>query len=1073
MIASPKRIYLTLSSLLAAAVLLLTSSPAAAQTFTITGTVTSESDGSPLPGASVVEVGTTNGTSSDVRGQFSLTVASPNASVTVSFIGFLSRTVEINGQSVLVIALTEDVGQLEEVVVTAFGIERQQRALGYSVSSVSGESLREARETNVANALSGKIAGVAVTKPATGPAGSSRVIIRGNTVLEGNNQPLYVIDGVPIDNQTSGQAGMWGGVDEGDGISSINPDDIENISVLKGPAAAALYGTRAQNGVVLITTKTGRAHSNMLGIEVNSNVTFEDALVGYSDYQTVYGQGSRGKIPENPDAALSTGTSSWGARLDPSLMVLQFDGVARPYALVEDKLDRFYETGVTATNTIALTGGIGNTTFRASGSALNNASIVPEATMDRYTLSLRGTSAFGKKLTSDVKINYIYEDVGNRTRLSDSPGNANLTIGILPTNVDPKSLGIYGGALANDPLREQEFDGNIFSTNPYWAVNNFVHTDNEHRFIGHALVRYQVLDWLSLQGRVGQDWYNTRLTNVTPYGTAYSLRGNMSERDRTNMERNWDFLLAADRSITSDFRVNATVGGNRMDRLFEQLGMSGSNFNIPGFNTIGNTTGPQPNYGYSQKRINSFYGSSEFSFKDYLFLTVTARNDWSSTLPEENNSYFYPSVSSSFVFSDALKMPSFMTFGKIRGSWARVGGDTDPYRLSLPYALGAGGSLGSLGYVATNQIPLAGLKPQETEGVEAGFEVRVLDNRLGIDFTWYRQSTTNQILGTTVVHSSGFGSKVINAGEMLNQGIEAMINTTPFRTPNIRWDLDFNFGLNRNEVVELTEGLESLNLDQARSQNVFIVAQKGEPFATIKGRAYERAPDGRIVMDANGVPKQGPLKVLGVGVPDWTGGLLNTFRYKNVTVSALVDMSFGGEIFSGTNRGAYSGGLHKNTLVGRDVCDQVGWDANPDANGNGTGCWVAPGVVVTGGSVKYDSKGNITEDTRTFAENTTVIFPQSYYQNVASRIAEEFIYDGSYVKLREMQIRYRIPQSWVQKSPIQLATISLVARNLAILHKKTPNMDPESAYNNTNAQGLEWYGVPQTRSIGFNVNFRL
>jgi hypothetical protein len=427
-------------------------------------------------------------------------------------------------------------------------------------------------------------------------------------------------------------------------------------------------------------------------------------------------------------------------------------------------------------------------------------------------------------------------------------------------------------------------------------------------------------------------------------------------------------------------------------------------------------------------------------------------------LPEESNSYFYPSISGSFVFSEVFAVPSWFNFGKVRASWAQVGGDTDPYRLNLTYSLRNHTHLGvPLGQISQNAIPLADLKPSQNEGVEAGFEVRFFENRLGVDFAWYDSRTTNQILSTTVVESSGYGSKVINAGEMKNTGVELMLNTTPVLTGDIRWDLDFNFGKNSNEVVELTEGLESLNLDEARSQNIFVVAEKGEPFSTLKGRAYVRDTNGDIVLDDSGLPLQGPYEVLGVGIPDWTGGILNTFRYKNLSLSALVDISWGGDMYSGTNSGAFGAGLHKATLVGRDVCDEVGYEE---------ACWVPDGVV----NPPRDDEGNITGPG---TPNTTAVYPQDYYGSLAGRIAEEFVYDASYIKLREVQLRYRVPTSWVQGSPIQLATISLVARNLWLIHSEVPNTDPESAYNNSNAQGLEWYGVPQTRSIGFNVNFRL
>ncbi|GIV58284.1 MAG: SusC/RagA family TonB-linked outer membrane protein [Rhodothermaceae bacterium] len=1087
------------------------------QAFPVRGIVLSAVDGTPLPGVNIVEVGTQNGTATDAEGRFRLTVSSPNATLAVSFVGFLTQNVPVNGQSELTIRLQEDVAAMEEVVVTAFGIERQERAVGFSVGEVSGEDLRQARENNVALSLSGKVAGVVVSKPASGPGGSSRVVIRGNTSLEGNNQPLYVVDGIPIDNSNLGSAGMWGGQDLGDGISSLNPDDIETITVLKGPAAAALYGTRAQNGVILITTKTGRETGlGGIGVEYNANVTFEDILVRY-DFQDQYGQGTRGKKPATQDEALAQAFSAWGARLDGS-PVVQFDGVARPYQAVGSNMERFYETAITNTNTLSLNGTVGSTALRASFSRLNSESIVPNSGLERYTVSLRGTSNFGSRLSSDVKVNYVRDITNNRSELSDAPRNANWSVAFLPPNVnvetmkpgycvgdpDPNKIICPQGTDENAEFRISE---SVFQQNPYWSALKFTADDTKDRIIGHALLSYKLLDWLTVQGRVGQDWYKMRRTRVQPYGTAFIPRGSIDEVDWTVQERNFDFLFTADRPLTQDLHLNASVGGNKLRREFEQLSLNGSNFSIPGLETISNASQTSNGFGVSKKEINSLYGSAEFAYRDYLFLTVTGRNDWSSTLPVDNNSYFYPSVSASFVFSDAFTVPTWLTYGKVRASWAEVGGDTDPYRLSLTYALGNFTHQGQpVGRIAQTSIPLADLKPSSLTGWEVGFDTRLFDNRIGVDFTYYFSETNNQILSTTVPVTTGYSAKIINAGAIQNRGVEVLLNLTPLRTARMRWDLDVNFARNISKVTELlgdpacaepfppedvdcTQFLGSFDLGGrsriASGSTMGIFAEVGRPYGIIKGFKYARDANGNIILDDAGLPVQGAFEELGNGNPDWTAGITNTFRYKNITVSALLDISVGGEIFSGTNAQAYASGLHKNTLVGRAECDAAGYDAP---------CWTAPGVVFPDGipfevgdkgrdglgpgDAGYtgpdegEGNGLTREVFEAGTPNTTKVYPEDYYGRIVSQIAEEFVYDASYVKLRQLQVSYRLPTRWLARTPVRMATISLVGRNLLILHKNIPNVDPESNLNVGNAQGTELAGVPQVRSIGFNLNLR-
>ena len=1030
-----------------------------AQDHTVQGMVLSTIDNEPLPGASVVETGTLNGTATDVDGAFSLDVSSPDASLSVTFVGYVSQTVAIEGQDYVTISLEEDTGLLEEVVVTAGGIERKERALGYAVTEVGGEDLREIRENNVANALAGKVAGVIVTKPASGPAGSSRVIIRGASSLGEDSQPLYVVDGVPIDNTTLGSAGMWGGYDGGDGIGSINPDDIEKMTVLKGPSAAALYGTRAKNGVILITTK--KATPGMgLGIEFSSNTTFEDVLVN-TDWQTQYGQGTRGAKPTSEDEARSTVGSAWGPLLDGS-DILSWDGTQQSYSLAPDPVNAFYNTGTTSTNSLALTTANEFSSLRIGLSHLTNQGISPNSGLERTTLSLRGSSQFGSRLSADAKINLVRELVNNRPRLSDSPGNANYSVYQLAPNVDVRTMRCppqnencteLGTDVDGRELHGGLF-GNTYQQNPYWAAHQYTGKDNDLRIIGFVGLGYKFAEGVQLRGRFGGDTYSTRRTGITPWGTAYSPLGGQSEEEYRITEINTDFLLTIDRSLSSLIGLQATAGGNILYRQFEQLLLSGGGgFSVPGLEIVTNQNTRSHGYGYNEKQINSLYGSAELAYNDFIYLTLTARNDWSSTLPTENNSYFYPSIGASIVLSDALEVPEWISFAKLRASWAEVGGDTNPYQLALTYGL-SGSHLGQpRGNIAQGNIPLATLKPSETVGIEGGFDVRFLSNRFGLDFTYYTETSTNQILSTTISSASGFGSQVINAGEISNEGLELLVSTTPVRHGDWRWDLEVNLARNRNEVVELTEGQTSLVLGESRHRGNYVTADVGQPYGSIKGRKYlrqnvptgEGASDcdstGPIVHDEDGLPMPtSDLCVLGNGSPDMSGGIRNALRWRSLSLNLLFDMRFGGDLFSVTNSAGYSNGLHRNTLQGRDVGYIIGDGVNEDGE-----------------------------------KNTVQANPQDYFGRIGGgTIGEEFIYDASFVKLREMQISYNLPSRLFVRTPIKFAQISVVARNLWLIYSNVDNLDPESLYNSTNRGiGLEHSGVPQTRSIGINLNVRL
>ena len=1013
---------------------------------TVTGTVIDDL-GEPLIGANVLEVGTSNGTITDIDGKYSIDVQE-GASLQFSLIGYNSQTVEVGAESMIDITLQEGV-QLDEVVVTALGIEREKKALGYSVTEVSGEEFTEARELNVANALSGKIAGVNVSNIASGPAGSSRVIIRGNSSLTGNNQPLYVIDGIPIDNSNLGNAGMWGGTDWGDGVSSINPDDIETMSVLKGNTAAALYGSRASNGVILITTKSGSKRKG-IGVDFSTNYTFENIINTYNELQRDYGSGNRGLKPVDQAEALDYTLSGWGAPLDGS-QVVQWDGVARPYSAVDDNVSRFYQTGKTWTNTLGLSGGNEIFNFRLGVTNLQNEGVNPNSGLDRNTFTTKVSAKFADRLTATMSGSFISEDVSNRPRLSDAPGNPNYLVWNLAPNLNVEDMKGPNGDGSNEDNIELETDNSIYVTNPYWAAYRYDFSDKKDRLFGNFSLRYDFTDWLYLMGRIGIDTYRSRRRELDPYGTAFIINGRTVETNRTFTETNMDFLLGFDKQFGM-IGVNAFVGGNQMDQKRETLGTSGSEFAVPFLEVVTNGKNQSLIYDIAEQAINSLYGSLELSYGNYLYLTATARNDWFSTLSNinvdgEDNSILYPSVGLSFVFSDAFKMRSdVLSFGKLRASWAQVGGGTDPYQLSLPYALFGQGHLGNpLGRLdpPNGRIPNSSLVPLTNTEIEVGLDLRFFQNRLGVDFAYYDRKTEDDILFASITQTAGYGSQVVNVGQVKNKGVELLLTINPVRTPSFRWDATVNFANNQSEVVSLldptnddlagTNDAEGISQGEARSQNAYIYHKEGYPYGVIMGFEYARDDNGNIELDANGLPMQGNFAVLGNGVHPTSIGLTNSFSYKNISFSFLLDSKWGGDLYSGTNMTLTGAGLHSRTLEGR-----------------------------TDGQITLADGGKTTLEPQNV---------QDYYSRITG-ITEEWVYDADFIKLRQFQLGYRLPSSMLKNTPFAGVSISLVGRNLLLLYSKVDNIDPESTYSNDNAQGLEWFGAPQSRSFGFDLNVK-
>lgn len=1013
--------------------------PAPSSPAEITGRVTDESDMA-IQGVSINIEGTANGTTTDNNGRFSIDVPAQGVLI-FSYVGYVTQQISVNGQSVINIKLLKQESQaLNAIVVTALGIRKDRKALTYSVTQVGGEELTKAREINLGNAFTGRVAGVNATSLATGPAGSSRVVIRGNGSLNGDNQPLYVVNGIPINNSNQGSAGTFGGIDRGDGLVSINPDDIETISVLKGGTAAALYGSRAANGVILITTKSGRAQSG-LGVEYNGTYTWETPVQLY-DWQYEYGSGSRGIAPTTKADAIANGRMSWGAKLDGS-SVMQPDGVARPYVAQKNNLKNFYNTGQTFSNTLSFYGGSEAVNFRFSASNLDNKGIVPNNTLNRKTFNLSVNASLQKKLVFEGNMQYNIEKTNNRTFVADFQKNPNTGAQLIGTNIDVRILD--PGYDANN--YEVLWNDYIYATNPYFAVNRIVNSDTRNRFIGSFSARYNITDWLYARGRFGIDRFNLKGVNIDPTGLAFNNRGSMSTDQNLSQEYNVEGLIGANKTFNK-FSVNALVGGNQMKNTYDGVNLSSGFFNVPFKYFIGNGSQQAFTQTYRQFAINSIFASADVGYNDLLYLNVTARQDWFSTLDINDNSLLYPSAGLSFLFSNAWNnKPSWLSYGKLRGSWAQVGGGApNPYAITLTYQNQAqvSGTGATLQNIVGTTIPNK-LKPYTSTTTEIGLETRLFNSRLGMDITLYDRTTTNDIVNATVPWTSGYNAVALNVGKIKNKGIELLVTGTPLKgksNNNLNWDVSYNMAYNENEVVYIGDGISSItfgqseNTNRTRTENGWIYHFAGMPFGMIAGNRMRTDAKGNIVYNsANGIPLQSPLVPLGKGVPPFTAGLNNNFSYKNLNFGFLIDGKFGAQVYSATN--AYG--------------TQFGVDKRTAENGVREN-----GVKVSG----VDQNGN---------PYSATVSAQTYYQGIWNTITDHFITDADFVKLRQVIVGYTLPKSLFGKMPFQSVSISFVARNLALLYNTARNIDPESSYSNGNAQGLENFGLPTARSYGLNL----
>lgn len=1013
----------------------------------------------PIIGASVMVKNAKEGTVTNMEGKFSLNVA-PSATLVVSYIGFVTQEVKADTQKgEMTITLKEDTKRLGEVVVTALGIKRDRKALGYSLGEVSGKELQKAKEPNVINSLAGKVAGLTVSQTATGPSGSTRVILRGSTELTGNNQPLYVIDGVPMDNTNFESSDQWGGYDLGDGISSINPDDIENISVLKGPAASALYGSRASHGVILITTKKADAKKDF-SVELNSTTTIEKQLTKWDDVQYEFGQGADGKISLTDDRFSSN--RNWGPRIDPGLMMTYFDGVARPYVIIKDNIDGFFRTGVNTTNSLIVNKKTGKTGVRITYTDMRDKDLIPKTHMARNTLNLRTNTTITKFLDLDFKVTYTHEGVKNRPAVADHRANIAKNLMTLSTTFDQAWLKEHYEDENGEYYNWN--DGDVYNINPYWVLHKMTNKSWKDNYKGSAVIRYRPLKQLTLQATAGTD-INYFTFEEFAYPTSPGReRGMLSTKDYKNRMYTAE-LLAIYKGKFKKWDYGATLGGSLYKTDNKTQVVTAQNMIMRDAKTLQSFTEKTIREEIYRRQINSLYGSMNFAYDNFAFLDMTLRGDCSSTLPVNNNVYWYPSVSGSLLFSELLHVDkNILPYGKVRASWAKVGNDTSPYMLRPTYEM----ALNSFGQypmaaISSDVIPNKNLKPTMTNSIELGFELKFLKNRLGLDFTYYNQNSKDQILRMNTSYASGYRYQLINAGDIENRGIEVVLNTRPIEMKDFSWDLNVNFAKNSNKVKELANGVDEFELASARWLGVKVVAKVGENYGCIMGKDFLRNDNGDIIIDGKtGLPKMThDLKVLGNATWDWTGGLTTNVRYKNFSMGAIFDVKVGADLYSMSARSAYSTGKHKETLEGRDA-----WYESEEKR-------LAAGVTSkdwnpTGG---YVAKGVIEQPDGTFKPNDIFVSPQEYWTYVTTQTARPFIYDNTYVKLRELTLSYAFPRRLLGKV-VNALSVSFVARNLFNLYKNVPNIDPDSNYNNSTGMGLEFGSLPSRRSFGLNVNLK-
>lgn len=1059
----------------------------AAQVTTVRGIVTTEEDGEPVIGASVIVKGTSLGTVTDVNGRFELSGLPPSATrLLISYISLMAKEVAIAPQ--VSVTLKSDTHLLDEVVVTALGISREKKALGYTAQEVKQDALVQGKDNNLLNSLSGKIAGVRITNT-QGDVGSSRIVIRGETSIAGENQPLFIVDGIPVDNSQLNARSS--GRDFKNAIADLNPEDIKTLTVLKGPNAAALYGAHAAHGAIVITTKGGDKRQKGIGITLHSStqVSFVATL---PEFQNLFGQGAGGRFSyvDGKGAGVNDGVDeSWGPRLDIGLLIPQFDSpldadgnrVATPWVSHPNNVRDYFRMGISTNSGISVARGDDKYQFRVGYNYEKQVSIVPDAGTNKTNISLNTDYHLAKWIVVGATANYIVYTAPSL------PGSATPSGSNVRSN-SPMLQFLWFGRQVDTNSLKADYTRNWNSSyydNPFWSASYNTQSQERHRLIGDLHAEFRLTDGLNVRFRTSTDWYNDRRKSKVKWGSAGagSPYGSYAEDAYTVKENNTEVLATYIKQLNKNWGIDALLGFNVRNKQYENNYQAAPRLAVADLYTLTNSRDPLiSSNDFYRLRQYGLYGSIQLDYRRWAFLNITGRNDWSSTLPVDNNSYFYPSVTASVLLSEAFGWRSkAVNYLKIRGGWSQVGADANPYQLATVFTSETafnGNPLQSSSTIGMNP----NLKPEKTSSIEAGFEAAFWDNRLYLDFTYYKTDSRNQILKLATTAASGYTSQVRNAGHIRNRGYEIQLGAVPIQTSKgFRWNLDLNYGANSSKVVKLDdEGL--ITSYQLYSSGIQILASVGEAYGTLFGTSYVRDANGNVVVDANGLPKISTTnKTLGKFTPDWTGGISNTFSYRSLSLSFLIDASVGGSIFSNTNKtGKYTGVL-ANTLSGRDA-EHGGLWYYTDAMGNNVRLPESPSYSVSsdglyyaqvnGQSTRVYQDGIMVEGvTESGSKNEEVVSAEKYYHRIYS-IAEANVYDASYVKLREVALSYRLPRLWTQKLHLQEASVTLTGRNLWTIYKSVPNIDPESALTTGNAQGVEAYSLPTTRSFGVNLSVK-
>lgn len=1053
-----------------------------AQSRTVTGKITSSQDGMGIPGVTVMIKGTTIGTTTDLDGMYELNVRPEHRTLVLKYVGMKTQEITLGSQTGINVVMEPDVLQMDEVVVTAIGVTRESKALGYAVQTVGSEDLVRSGSVNPINALSGRVAGVQIVNSSGAVGAASYMTIRGNASFTGNNQPLYVVDGVPIDNQqltagnpNDGENNLLYGVALSNRIVDINPEDIETMSILKGGAATALYGLRAANGAVIITTKKGSFTdmAKKTTVAFNSSITFEQ-VSQLPAMQNKWAQGSGGNL--RPDGTLNPITGVWGPLMD----TLRFDGgdnlyypdgnvvgQSNPGANQDlkvgpyDNLGNFFQTGVSYNNSVSLTGGNQNTSYYLSIANTSSSGIVPNNTFERTNITISGQTKLNDRFSSDAKISYVNSG-GTRIQQGSNTSGVMLALMRMPMNFD-----ITGGSddPANDEAAYRLPDGrqrNAYNSggydNPFWTVNMNQFSDKVDRIIGHTSLNYIANDWMTFTYRIGTDFYSDRRKQFFAIGSRTVPSGRVYEEQHFVREFNSDFMVNINKKINDDFTFLGILGHNMYQTQWQRLFVQGNGLTVPDFFQLSNAASVQAFETQSKKRTAAMYTDLGLSYRNMIYVNGTVRGEWSTSLPDEVNPFMLYSGSGSFIFTElpALKDNNILPFGKFRISYAQIANDAFTYATlpSFGQASYADGWTAGIGFPAWGvsafgigtRLPNDKLEPEQLKSFEIGFDLRFLDNRFGLDFSYYDNKSENLILAVPIAKSSGFYEKVMNAGDMVNKGIEVTILATPVKTPDFKWDIDVNFTQNKNEVLKLAKGIDNVFLSGfVGSQSRAVV---GQSYGSIFGGYFETNDAGQMLIndDPNSPGYGYPIyaadeKNLGDVLPKWTMGINNALSYKELTFSFLFDIKNGGYMWNGT-RGAMSHfGTHANTEVRND------------------------GEVYVFDGVKASNGG---------ANDIKVARNQAWFQGEGGGFfgpASQFVEKTDWVRLREVSLSYKLNKNIVSKTFFHSAEVYVSGRNLWVSTPYT-GIDPETSLIGAgNGQGLDYFNMPGTKS--YTVGLRL